>query len=117
MFIQQERIFERAAREKAFGEAGKKDDFEAASTGFFDGADEDAAVAALGRLGAQEAQALGKHVVDFVERDRADFAHGIELAQDGQDRFRAAKRRLRESRPGDPARRPRIRQEGREPST
>ncbi len=82
MFVEQKRIFECAAREKSFGESRQKDDIEAASARFFDGADEDAAVAALGRVGAEEAQAFGEDVVDFVQRSGADFAHGLQLARE-----------------------------------
>ena len=96
VLVQQERIFESAAREESFGEAGQKDDVEAASARFFDGTDEDTAVAALGRLGAQEAEAFGEDVVDFVERSRADFAHGLQFAQDAEDRFGTAERHLSE---------------------
>ena len=96
LFVQQERIFERAAREKSFGESGQKDDIETAAARFFDGADEDPAVAALGRFGAEESQAFGEHVIHFVERSGAHLAHRFQLAQNAEHGLGAAQRHLRE---------------------
>ncbi len=92
LFVQQKRIFEGAAREKSFREPGQEDDIETASARFLDGADEDAAVAALGRFGAQKAQAFGENVVDFVERSRANLAHGFQLTENAEHGFGMAER-------------------------
>ncbi len=48
-----------AGGEQAFAESGEEDDVEDAAAHFVDAGDEDVAVAAQGRLAAQEAQTVG----------------------------------------------------------
>ena len=96
VFVQQERVLESAAGKQSFGESGQEDDIEAASARFFDRADEDAAVTAPGRFGAEKAQAFREDVVDFVERSGADVAHGFQLAENAEHGFGTAERHLRE---------------------
>jgi hypothetical protein len=81
VFIEQQRVFERAAGEEAFGESRQEDHIEAKPARLFDGADENTAVTALGRLSAQKTEAFGKDIRDFVERSGSNLAHGLEFAQ------------------------------------
>ncbi len=97
VFVQQERIFESPARKETFSETRQEDDVEGAAARLFDGADEDQAVAAHGRLRAKRTQLFRENVVDFVERSGANVAHGFELAQKAQDGLGTTERDLSEA--------------------
>ncbi len=92
LFVEQKRIFEGAAGEKSFRESGQKDDVETTPARFLNGADEDAAAAALGWFGAEKAQAFGKNVINFVERSGANFAHGFQFTENAEHGFGMAER-------------------------
>ena len=87
MFVQQERVFQGATREQALGQAGEEDRIEGAAAGFIDGSDEDMAVAAPRRIGAERAHFFRKHIVDFFKRGWAHFAHRFQFAQDREHGF------------------------------
>ena len=124
MFIEEQRIFERTAREQALRETRKEDDIERSPSRFIDGADENVAETSARRIGAQRSHFFRQDVVDFVETRGAYFGHWLELAQDGEHGFRnrsAHNCRLRgyagvqnaESSPAPPCRQPSSPRRGR----
>src|SRR5260370_32247932 len=92
MLVEQQRIFERAARKESFSQSRQEDGVESAPACLVDGADEYVAVAPFRRVRAEKTQFFPKHVVHFVEAPRAAFPPWLPLPPNPEHGFRAAQR-------------------------
>ena len=84
LLVEEHRVFARLLRKHPFGESGNKDDPERSAARLMRAADEDRAVSVRRRVILDRTESIREDVADFLERHRADGAHGPQLCEDAQ---------------------------------
>ena len=83
--VEEHRILARLLREHPFGQAGHEHHAERAAARLMRAADEHRAVAVRRRMLVDGAETFAQDVAHFLERDRTDRAHRLQLAEHAQD--------------------------------